>query len=108
MHVLLAAEVDCLNGLKHITLLEVSRTGARVQGTRLPPVGSDVIVRWRAVDAFGRVVWAADGRSGIQFDEPISVRDVLAFRTAAAASANSKHTPDELQAMSDWVNGTAR
>lgn len=107
-YILLSASVESLSGRKRISLLDVSRTGARLEGTDLPAVGKDIIIRCGEIDTLGTVVWATSGRCGMQFDEPIGQQDLLALRDIAVAAARSGITPDELQATADWANGLAR
>lgn len=71
-------------------------------------VGKDVILRCGALDTFGTVVWAVDGRCGVAFDEPISTQELIAIRHLAVAAEKSQMTPEEIQAMADWKNGLAR
>ena len=105
---MLPATVDALRGRQQISLLDISRTGACLEGEGLPEVGKDVILKCGAVDAFGSVIWALSGRCGVEFDEPISVKELMALRQVAAATEQSGTTWDELQATADWMNGLAR
>lgn len=104
----LAASVDALSGHKRVSLLEVSLTGARIEGEGLPAPGRGVILVCGELDTFGTVAWATANRRGIQFDEAISVQQLLALRQVSAAAERSGVDPDELQAMADWANGLAR
>ena len=105
---LLGAYAEALSGNRQVTLLDVSRSGARVEGPQLPAVGRDIVLRCEGIDAFGTVVWAASGRCGIRFDQPVPGADVVELRRLAAAAGRSKMTPEERQAAADWANGLAR
>lgn len=107
-YLVLPASAEALSGHLHVTLLDVSRTGARLEGFRLPAVGKEMILRCGGIDTFGTIAWAASGRCGIQFDEAIGARDVLALRALAEAGERSELTPDERQAAADWASGLAR
>jgi PilZ domain len=104
----LSATVDSLSGRRQTRLLEVSATGARLQGTDLPTVGREVILVCDSIDTFGKVVWAVSDRRGVQFDEPISTRQLIALRDASESVERSGVTPEELEAIADWTNGLAR
>ena len=106
--VVLRAIVNSLGGCCHIRLIEVSQSGARLEGADLPSVGKDVILQLDGVETFGRVVWATDGRCGIEFDEEVPGKDLVALRHHADSSACSKLTDEEREAMEDWANGIAR
>lgn len=107
-YLLLAASVEALSGRNTVNLLDVSRTGARLEGIELPAVGKDVVLQCGAIDTFGTVVWNSDGQCGLHFDEPLGGPELIALRHAAAAAERSGMTPEELQARADWANGVAR
>ena len=104
----LPASAEALSGHLKATLLDVSRTGASLEGPRLPEVGKDIILRCGGIDTFGTIAWADSGRCGIQFDEPISIKDLVALRALSEAARRSKFDPDEVQAAADWASGLAR
>ena len=107
-HLLLAASVEALSGRNSVNLLDVSRTGARLEGVELPAVGKDIVLRCGEIDTFGTVVWSSGGQCGLQFDEPISGSELIELRNAAMAAEQSGLTPEELQAKADWASGVAR
>lgn len=107
-YLVLPASAEALSGHLQVTLLDVSPTGARLEGSRLPAVGKDIILRCGGLDTFGTIAWAAGGRCGIQFDEAISTGDVVALRALSDAVERSELTPDERQAAADWASGLAR
>ena len=104
----LPASAEALSGHLRVTLLDVSRTGARLEGSRLPAVGKDMILRCGGIDTFGTIAWTVSGRCGIQFDEALSARDVITLRSLSEAAERSELTADERQAAADWANGLAR
>ena len=106
--VLLAAAAEAISGHLHVTLMEVSLTGARLMGSRLPGPGKDVMFKCAGLDLFGTVVWAEGRQCGLQFDEPISLQELVALRGVSAASERGGISPDERQAAADWLNGVAR
>ena len=108
VYLVLPACAEAISGHLRVTLLDVSRMGARVEGSRLPSVGKDMILRCGGIDTFGTIAWAASGRCGIQFDEAISATDVVRLRALSKAAKCSELTPDERQAAADWANGLAR
>jgi hypothetical protein len=107
-HIVLPATVDALSGHRRISLTDVSRAGARLEGADLPAVGKDVILKCGEIDTFGRVMWAIAGSCGVQFDEPISTKELVALRHVAVAAERSGLTAEEFQATADWMNGLAR
>ena len=61
-YMLWPASVEGLYGRNSVSLLDVSRTGARLEGADLPEIGKDIILRCEAIDTLGTVVWAVGGR----------------------------------------------
>lgn len=104
----LAGSTEALSGHAQVTLLDVSRTGARISGTGLPHVGREIILKCGPIDTFGTIAWTASGRCGVHFDEPLSLRDLVTLRVEAAKEASSEMTSEERQAAADWMNGLAR
>lgn len=107
-YLVLPASTEALSGNRHVALLDVSRTGARLEGSGLPDVGKDVVLKCGGIEAFGSVAWAASGRCGVHFEEPIGGRDLVALRALAAEAGESEMTYDEREAAADWTNGLAR
>lgn len=107
-YLLLPASAEAMSGRLRVTVLDVSRTGARLEGENLPNVGKDVILRCGSLDTFGTVAWTSSGRCGLQFDEPIAPSDLVTLRGLYAATKDSPFTPEEREAADDWLNGLAR
>ncbi len=107
-YLVLPAATEALSGHRHVTLLDVSRTGARIEALGLPEAGKDVVLKCGGIEAFGSVAWAVGERCGIHFEEPIGGRDLMTLRALAAASGDSEMTFDEREAAADWANGLAR
>jgi hypothetical protein len=107
-YLVLPGSAEALSGHLHVVLLDVSCSGARLEGNRLPGVGREIILRCGGIDSFGTIAWTASGRCGVQFDEPISVQDLRTLQTLYAAVQSSPLTPAERQAADDWMTGLAR
>jgi hypothetical protein len=104
----LPVSVETLDGTRRVSLLEVSLSGARLEGATLPPVGKDVVLTCGSVEAFGTIAWAAGERCGVHFDDPISIPELVALRRVAVAAEDSGMTLEEYEAVSDWQSGLAR
>lgn len=105
---LLPASVEALSGRQDLCLLDVSRTGARLEGTDLPAAGRDVVLRCGAIDALGTIAWTTSGRCGMRFYDPIGTQELIALRNVAVAAEQAGVSPEEAQAAADWTNGLAR
>ena len=106
--VLLSASAEAISGHLHVTLLEVSVTGARLSGSRLPAHGKDVMFSCGGIEMFGTVVWEDGEQCGIKFDEPLSLRQLVMLRAASEESRHSSQSLEERLAAADWMNGVAR
>ena len=93
---------------RDVRLLNLSVTGAMLEGSSLPPAGQDVVMTCGGTDAFGVVIWSNNGRCGINFDRPIDPAAVERHRRAGEFSASSGISPEEAQAARDWVQGRTR
>lgn len=105
VRIALPAYAQTVSGRKDVRLLDLSRTGAMLEGPSLPVTGQDVVIKCGGTDAFGVVVWARPERCGIRFDEPIPQEDVERQRLSGEFSARSGITPDQMQAAKAWATG---
>jgi hypothetical protein len=81
-------------------LADLSQSGCRLQGTALPEVGKDVLLKAADVELFGRIVWKDARERGVKFDEAINDTDMENLRQALARqrgqeSAHSDVIPPE-------------
>jgi hypothetical protein len=58
------------------TVIDISRTGARLSGSVLPLVGQQVTFTAETVRAAADVVWCEPGSCAIEFDTPIAIVEV--------------------------------
>ena len=67
------------------TLLDVSRTGMRLRGARLPAEGEDVLLLTEDLSAWGWVVRLDDDVCAVEFDTPIAAVEVKRLQFLAAS-----------------------
>lgn len=102
----LIAIVTTLTASHSAVLLDVSATGARLQGPDLPRLGEELFVTIEGVVAFGTVVWAKTNVRGIAFDGPLKPGDEEKLRQRVS---DAHGLPPEIKAaFDDWVLGVAR
>ena len=89
-------------------LVDFSSTGARLQGSQLPPVGEPVSLLIDCVRAFGTVAWAEKDLCGVAFDAPLARFEVDRLRRDAKDATLSFGRVEEKLAVQDWMNGLAR
>jgi hypothetical protein len=73
MLVMLDRTVVCL-------LDDISRTGARLTMKCPPSRGCACVLKGHGIEPFCTVVWSAFGRCGLQFDERLTLDQVVALR----------------------------
>lgn len=69
------------NGDYRSTLVDLSRTGARVSSDLLPPLGEPLTFIAAEVRAVGEVVWRDTNICAVQFETPIAITEVLRIRS---------------------------
>ena len=75
--VLLAAKLQTPFGEVEARLRDLSRKGALVECTKIPPVGSEVTFVRGSTIVPARIAWTASGRVGLEFLYMIDEQEVL-------------------------------
>lgn len=70
--VLLVARLLTTSGERNVKLRDISANGAMIEGDRLPAPGADILLRRGSLETFATVIWAKDGKAGLEFDEPLT------------------------------------
>jgi hypothetical protein len=70
-------------GDHRVTLIDVSRTGARFAGDFLPSLGEQLVFTAEDVKAHADVVWSQADVCGIEFDTPLAVSEVQTLQCLA-------------------------
>jgi hypothetical protein len=82
--VLLAAKLQTPFGEIEARLRDLSRKGALLECSQVPPVGSEVVFARGATVVPARVAWTGAGRVGIEFHYMIDEQEVLVHVTRRA------------------------
>lgn len=67
----LRAKLITLGGARTATLVDLSQTGARLAMDEPLSRGSDTVLCWAGLEAFGRVSWSDKRQCGIEFYDPL-------------------------------------
>jgi hypothetical protein len=86
--VLLAAKLKTPHGEIECRLRDLSRKGALVECSSVPPVGSEVVFARGSTIVPARVAWSAANRVGLEFHYMIDEAEVLVQLPRAAAGGN--------------------
>ena len=77
-HLFLAASL-CSGGAAHpVNVRNISTTGALIEGTIVPEVGEELLLKRGGLNATGRVAWKAGRKAGIAFSSTVYVADWMA------------------------------
>ena len=53
---------------KNISIRDLAPGGARIEGSDIPPVGTDVLLKRGEFEAFGTIAWHSGTHAGIEFE----------------------------------------
>lgn len=87
-------------------LVDISATGARLRCDDARTIGGEMFLSVGRIKTFGTIRWRRDDHFGVQFDEPLLQKDVIAIRRAARDCMGL--SVETRAAMDDWVLGIAR
>ncbi len=102
----MVAVVRTLSKTHSAILIDISRTGARLRGDRLPDEGQELILSVENLRSFGSVAWKRHGECGVAFDESLPALEVEVIRHKASAAAG--FSPELRAAFDAWTLGSAR
>ena len=77
--VMIVGSAVTLEGSKPILVENVSRSGAKLRGRGLPPIGEQVLVWMEGADALGHVAWSDFDECGVAFDPPLDEGSLAAL-----------------------------
>jgi len=100
----LPARLVTFNGTTDCTLIDLSRSGAKLGASECPRVGSMVVVEGLPIELFGTVRWATRGLFGFEFEAPMPLDRVVALRYYADDEAE-RQKQAQLTYARNWVQG---
>jgi hypothetical protein len=100
----LPARLVTFNGTSACTLIDLSRSGAKLGGNECPRVGAMVVVEGLPIELFGMVRWSAKGLFGFEFEAPLPLERVIAMRYYADDEA-ARQNAAQLAYARNWVQG---
>ena len=104
----LAASLQALNCSRSVTLLDVSRAGARMSMPEPMYRGQQVWLKVGHEQIFGTVRWLGEKDCGIVFDEPLNSRELALLRAKGKAVLVTGPSLEERKALAAWKAGLAR
>ena len=104
----LAVSLHAVNCSHPVTLLDVSRTGARMSMPEPMYRGQQVWLKTPAVQLFGFVCWVRGRNCGIRFDEPLTDRHLSQLKLKGQVLVASGRSLDERFAALTWQSSLIR
>lgn len=89
-------------------LIDVSATGAKLDGGGALSIGADIWLKTDKVDILATVVWSGRNSCGVHFDTPLSDDVVRELTKVPQGAMYARLTLEEKLGAADWLNGLIR
>lgn len=91
-----------------MVVADLSCTGIRLSGDDVPEKGELLEIKLDKLGAFGVVVWSSSEQCGVAFEPSLREFDVEKLRQRTGRGSLSKMSPEERQALDEWLLGVSR
>ena len=81
IHIGLAAMLETVATRRMVSLRDISTTGAQVDGDLNIKIGNDVLLKVQTIEILAEVKWSEGGSVGIQFERPVSNKEINILRS---------------------------
>jgi hypothetical protein len=98
----LAASLQALNCSRPVTLIDLSRTGARMNMPEPMYRGQEVWLKVGQAQFFGTVRWVKENDCGIVFDAPLTSRELASLEAKGKVVMIRGLSREERMAMAVW------
>ena len=89
-------------------LLDVSSTGAKLDGGGGLSVGQNIWLKSGHIDVLASVVWSGPNICGVQFDTPLSDEEIEELSQVPQGALFASLSTEEKLGAADWSNGLVR
>ena len=89
-------------------LLDVSATGAKLDGGGGLCVGQSIWLKSGDIDVLADVVWSGPNICGVQFDTPLSDDEMKQLSQVPQGALFASLSTEEKLGAADWMNGLIR
>ena len=103
-----AAGVMTLTGSQTAYLVDISATGAKLNGAGVLSVGQDIWLKAGKIDVLATVAWSEPNSCGIQFDAALDPDEVEQLSEVPQGAMYARLSPEEKLGAADWMNGLIR
>jgi hypothetical protein len=106
--VLMSAAMHTVGASRTVSVLDVSKTGAKLR-CRVPLRMSQVVwLKLSRADVFAKVVWADGEQCGVEFDEALGETEAARLQARGKVVITPRLGPEEQPADEDWKSKMAR
>ena len=106
--VLLSAAMHAVGTSQTVSVLDVSKTGAKLR-TRVPlALDKHVWLKLPPNDVFGTVVWIDGEQCGVHFDTPLTDEEAANLQARGKVVIMPRLSLEEQLAVEDWKSGFVR
>ena len=106
--VLLNAGLRTMQSSRSVTLLDVSRTGARMRVKEQLSLGQQIWLKVPPADIFGTIVWMDGDECGLLFDASLTPAEAGALQARGKVVFCAGLTEEEQLGAEDWQSGLMR
>lgn len=89
-------------------LLDVSATGAKLDGGGGLSIGQDIWLKTGNIDVLAQVVWSGRSICGVQFDTPLTDDEIKQLSQVPQGALFASLSTEEKLGAADWANGLVR
>ncbi len=106
--VLLSAALLTMQTSRPVTVVDVSKSGARLRIGGPLSLGQQIWLKINPSDLFGTVVWIDGKECGVLFDEPLDDADVASLQARGKVVMMLGLSAEEQLGAEDWQSGLMR
>ena len=103
-----AASIMTLQNSRVVSLVDLSTSGAKIDGCGPVRVGQDLWLKIGTTDVFGTAAWTAGDTCGITFEEALSQEQLDGLSSGGEWTMFAALTAEERLAAEDWLIGFVR
>jgi hypothetical protein len=106
--VLMSAALHTVGASRTVSVLDVSKTGAKLRSWLPMRLGQEVWLKMLTNDAFGRIAWVDDTVCGVQFERPLGEAAAAELQAMGKVVIMPRLSREEQLAALDWQTNLAR
>ncbi len=105
LRVSIPATLVTLDGKFRVALCDLSQSGAHLRTDGKIASGGDAVLTWLHYEVFGKIVWAAPGQAGIEFDEILAPATLLTTRDIVDFKLGPDEKREHYESARQWYQG---